>query len=60
MNCQYKVIYSLKIHLRLMQMGFKPLMSMPNTNPGKEKFLCWVYEATDELLAAFDSLVRGS
>ena len=51
-----KIIYSLQIHISLQNMGFKCLMEMKN--PNNEKFNCWVYEGTDELLEAFDSLVK--
>ena len=55
-NVKVKVIYSLKIHIALQQLGFVHMTEMKNpTNP---RFNCWVYEETDELLQAFDALVR--
>ena len=52
----FKIIYSLRIHLKLQEMGFKYLTEMKN--PQNMRFNCWVYEATPELLAAFDALLK--
>ena len=38
-------------------MGFKSIAEM--RNPQNPNFNCWVYEATPELLKAFDKLVGG-
>lgn len=51
----YKIIYSLRIHITLQQMGFKCVQEMDN--PANNKYKCWVYEETDELLKAFDQLM---
>ena len=55
-NQKLKIIYSLRIHLALQQQGFVYLTEMKN--PQNMRFNCWVDEATPELLAAFDALVK--
>lgn len=52
----FKIIYSLRIHLKLQEMGFKYLTEMKN--PQNMRFNCWVYEATPQLLKAFDNILR--
>ena len=56
-NQNVKIIYSLKIHIALQQQGFQYLTEMKN--PNNQRFNCWVYEKTPELLQAFDALVKG-
>lgn len=56
-NLNHKIIYSLKIHIQLQSMGFKSIAEM--RNPQNQNFNCWVYEATPELLKAFDQIVGG-
>lgn len=51
-----KIIYSLKIHIALQKQGFQYLTEMKN--PNNQRFNCWVYEETPELLKAFDALVK--
>ena len=43
----FKIIYSLRIHLKLQEMGFKYLTEMKNP-----------HEATPQLLEAFDNILR--
>ena len=52
----FKIIYSLRIHLKLQEMGFKYLTEMKN--PQNMRFNCCVYEATPQLLEAFDNILR--
>ena len=52
----FKIIYSLRIHVALLAQGFKPVVEMKN--PRQENFNCWVYEETSDLLEAFDKLIR--
>lgn len=52
----YKIIYSLRIHLKLQEQGFKYLTEMKN--PANMRFNCWVYEATPQLLEAFDTILQ--
>lgn len=52
----FKIIYSLRIHLKLQEMGFKYLTEMKN--PQNMRFNCWVYEVTPQLLEAFDNILR--
>ena len=56
MNCQFKIIYSLRLHIKLRSLGFFEVMEMKN--PQKPEYNCWVYEATEELLGAFDKLLK--
>ena len=53
---QYKIIYSLRLHLALQEKGFTYLTEM--RNPKNANFNCWVYEGSEELLEAFDSLLK--
>lgn len=53
----FKIIYSLRIHLKLQEMGFKYLTEMKN--PQNMRFNCWVYEATPQLLEAFDNILTS-
>lgn len=52
-----KIIYSLKIHIELGKRGFHFITEM--RNPKNSQFNCWVYEATPELLKAFDEILKG-
>lgn len=54
-NQKLKIIYSLKLHLQLQQMGFVYLTEMQN--PHNPAFICWVYEDTDAFHKAFDKLL---
>ena len=53
----FKIIYSLRIHLKLQEMGFKYLTEMKN--PQNMRFNCWVYESTPQLLEAFDNILTS-
>ena len=50
-----KVIYSLRKHIALQQMGFVYLTEMKN--PNNPRLNCWVYEATPEFLEVFDAML---
>ena len=52
----FKIIYSLRIQVALLAQGFQHVAEM--RNPQNQKFNCWVYEETPELLEAFDKLIR--
>ena len=56
-NQNVKIIYSLKIHIELQRQGFQPLLEMKN--PNNQRFNCWVYAETPDLLAAFDAALKG-
>ncbi len=56
-SVKYKIIYSLQIHIKLQSMGFTYVTEMKN--PKNPRFNCWVYEETEELLEAFDTLLTG-
>lgn len=56
-NTNYKIIYTLSLHIALQQQGFKYITEMKN--PKNLNYNCWVYEATPEFLQAFNSLVKG-
>ena len=51
-----KIVYSLKIHIALMRLGFQFITEM--RNPKDMRYSCWVYEATPEFLEAFDRLLK--
>ena len=56
-NQNVKIIYSLKLHIELQKQGFTPLTEMKN--PHNQRFNCWVYAETPDLLAAFDAALKG-
>ena len=51
-----KIIYSLKVHLKLHSMGFEYLSEMKN--PRFPQYNCWVYENTESLKLALGALKR--
>ena len=57
LNANYKIVYSLKVHLALQRMGFNYETEMKN--PQRPQFNCWVYLKTPEFIAAFESLMEG-
>lgn len=48
---KHKIVYTLRIHLALVEMGFKYKWQMQN--PCNPNYYCWVYEETPEFLDAF-------
>ena len=56
LNSKIKIIYSLRIHIALQQLGFAHMTEMKN--PQHPHLNCWVYQETPALLKAFDSLVK--
>lgn len=56
LNVKYKIIYSLQIHIKLQSLGFVYITEMKN--PKNPKYNCWVYEESEELLEAFDALLK--
>ena len=55
-NLKVKIVYSLRIHIGLQQLGVSYMTEMKN--PKNPHLNCWVYQETPELLKAFDSLVK--
>lgn len=55
-NSNVKVIYSLRIHVALQQMGINYLTEMKN--PKNTQLNCWVYEDNANLRNALDSLMQ--
>lgn len=55
-NSNIKVIYSLRIHVALQQMGINYLTEMKN--PKNTQLNCWVYEDNANLRNALDSLMQ--
>lgn len=51
----YKIIYSLRIHVALQAQGFKHVAEMPN--PRNAKYICWVYEQSADLAVALEALM---
>lgn len=54
-NCQFKIIYSLKLHIYLQELGFECKTEMKN--PHNPRFNCWAYEATPEFMKVFDKYI---
>ena len=55
-NSNYKVIYTLALHIELQKQGFKYITEMKN--PRNHHYNCWVYEITPEFEEAFSKLVN--
>ncbi len=55
-NTDYRVVYSLRIHIALQRMGFHYVTEMKN--PQKPQLNCWVYENSEKFAEAFDSLLK--
>lgn len=53
----FKIIYSMRVHLQLQSIGFKCLMEMKNPQNGN--FNCWVYDRTPEFMAALSEIIGG-
>lgn len=56
-NSNFKIIYTLKLHVALQQMGFQYQTEM--RNPKYPMYNCWVYEATPAFLDALTRLTSG-
>lgn len=51
-----KIIYSLRIFLKLKELGYNPIATFENPNyPG---FTCWVFERTPAFTKDLDSLIH--
>ena len=50
-----KIVYSLRIHVALQQLGFAHITEMKN--PQNPHLNCWVYAATPDFTAAFEALM---
>ena len=53
-----KIIYSLRVHIKLQQLGFHYVTEM--RNPKNPNLNCWVYELTEELEEALDKILGGT
>ena len=49
-----KIIYTTWVACELRKQGFPIVRVEPN--PNKPQFDCWVFEATDEMIAAFTKI----
>lgn len=50
-----KIIYTLRIHIKLQLIGIPYLIEMKN--PKDSNYTCWVYEETPEFLSAFAQIM---
>ena len=57
MEQKSKIIYSMKIMKQLLAKGIFPKST--KRNPTKPNYFCWVYEVTDDLIAALDEIFEG-
>lgn len=55
-NTNMKIVYSLRIHIKLQKLGFRYLTEMKN--PQFPHLNCWVYENTPEFDQAFEALME--
>ena len=51
-----KIIYSLRIFLRLKELGYHPIAT--SENPNKPGFICWVFERTPEFLSDLNTILN--
>lgn len=51
-----KIIYSLRIFLKLKELGYYPIAT--SENPNKPGFICWIYQKTPEFLRDLDSIIQ--
>lgn len=54
-NQKVKIVYSLRIHVALQQLGFAHITEMKN--PQNPHLNCWVYAATPDFTTAFEALM---
>ena len=52
-SSDFKIVYKMSLAMKLIKMGFTPITTMPN--PNNNKFICWIFENTEEFRKAFNS-----
>ena len=52
-----KIIYSLKVMLKLVEKGHMPISTM--MNPNYPRYDCWVFAVTDEFQKDLDEILGG-
>lgn len=57
MEQKKQIIYSMKVMLRLVELGFYPVWKMPN--PRFPQYECWVFDLTPEFQCALATLLGG-
>ena len=50
-----KIIYSLRIYLRLKEKGIEPIAT--TSNPQKPNFICWIYNKDEAFEKALDEIM---
>ena len=55
-NTKTKIVYSLRFHVALQQLGFVHITEMKN--PQNPQLNCWVYAATPDFVAAFEARMK--
>ena len=55
-NTKTKIVYSLRFHVALQQLGIVHIIEMKN--PQNPHLNCWVYAATPDFIAAFEALMK--
>lgn len=53
----YKIIYSLKVMLQLVELGHNPTETMPN--PKYPRFNCWIFKVDDAFQHDLDKVLGG-
>ena len=53
-----KIIYSKRIMEQLLELGFRPIDTMPN--PTKPELMCWAFAWTEEFDAALSIVLGGA
>ena len=51
-----KVIYSLRIFLKLKELGYNPIATFEN--PNKAGFTCWVFEKSQDFINDLDNIIQ--
>lgn len=57
MNEEYRIVYSMKYAMKLIEMGHKVISTMPN--PEEPKYTTWIFALDDTFDADFKALKGG-
>lgn len=52
-----RIVYSMRIALKLIEMGYEPQAVMPN--PKNTRFNCWVFEDSPEFARDLSAVIRA-
>lgn len=52
----YLIVYTMRLAMSLMAIGYTPLSTMPN--PKNPNLICWIFQKTPEFLKDFEKLIK--